>query len=63
MRRLGSSAAGYNSAMRMLMRLFRMFSGGGGRSTGRGGMGRSRRMGTSRRSGGGIGSMIRRFLR
>jgi hypothetical protein len=49
--------------MRMLMRLFRMFKGGGRRTTGRGGMGRSRGMGTATRGRGGIGSMIRRFLR
>lgn len=48
--------------MRMLSKLFRMFSSGGGRTTtGRRGTGRSR--GTATRSGGGMGSVIRRFLR
>lgn len=51
--------------MRMLSRLFRIFSSGGGRTTaGRGGMGRSRGMGTTTtQSRGGIGSLVRRFLR
>jgi hypothetical protein len=49
--------------MRMLSRLFRMFSSGRGRTTTRGGMGSSRGMGTATRSRGGIGSLIRRFLR
>lgn len=47
--------------MRIISKLFRMFSSGGRRSTSTGGMGRSG--GTATRSRGGVGSMIRRFLR
>ena len=47
--------------MRIISKLFRMFSGVGGRTTGRGGMGRTG--GTATRSRGGIGSIVRRFLR
>ena len=47
--------------MRIISKLFRMFSSGGGATTGRGGMGRTG--GTATRSRGGIGSIVRRFLR
>ncbi|MCO8128625.1 hypothetical protein NHL50_15545 [Acidimicrobiia bacterium EGI L10123] len=49
--------------MRIISKLFRMFSSGGGRTTGRGGMGRTGGTGTATRSRGGIGSIVRRFLR